>query len=169
MRMRFFQGTALLVSLAAALVTGVFPRPRTAEASERAGPFGCAQDKQAPPLQKPGSGGEERKVAGTWRGESLCVEKGTACHDEVAVYRIAAIPDKPGYLMVSGGKVVDGKEIVMGTGEWRYDSAKRTMSVELPRGVITLKADGDRLEGTFILPDKTVLRRISLKRSTSGE
>ena len=110
-------------------------------------------------------GGEEQKLAGTWRGESLCVEKGTACHDEVAVYRIAVIPSKPGYLMVSGGKVVDGKEIAMGTGEWRYDSAKRTLSVELPRGVITLKADGDKLEGTFILPDKTILRRITMKKS----
>ena len=52
----------------------------------------------------------------------------------------------------------------MGTGEWRYDSGKRTMSVELPRGVITLKADGEKLEGTYTLPDKTVLRRITLKK-----
>ena len=92
------------------------------------------------------------------------MEKGTACHDEVAVYGIAAIAGKSGYLLVTGGKVVDGKEIVMGTGEWRYDSATSTMSVELPRGVITLKADGDKLEGTFTLPDKTILRRITLKK-----
>jgi len=105
------------------------------------------------------------KLAGTWRGDSLCVEKGTGCHDEVAVYRITTIPGKRGYLVVTGGKVVDGKEIVMGSGEWRYDSAKRTLTVELPRGVITLKLDGDKLEGTFTLPDKTVLRRITLKKS----
>jgi hypothetical protein len=67
--------------------------------------------------------------------------------------------------MVSGGRVVEGKEIVMGTGKWRYDSTKRTLSVELPRGVITLKADGEKLEGTFTLPDKTILRRITLKKS----
>jgi hypothetical protein len=172
MTIRFFRATALGICLAPGLAYGVSAMPQTTEASERAGPFptwsessiGCTQDKQAPPLEKPSSDGEERKLAGTWRGDSLCVEKGTACHDEVAVYRIAAIPGKPGYLMVSGGKVVDGKEIVMGTGEWRYDSDKRTMSVELPRGVITLKADGDKLEGTFTLPDKTVLRRITLKR-----
>jgi hypothetical protein len=130
-----------------------------------AGDLAMAQN----PAANSSVGGEERKLAGTWRGESLCVEKGTACHDEVAIYRIAAIPGKPGYLMVSGGKVVDGREIVMGTGEWRYDSVKRTMSVELSRGVITLKADGEKLEGTFALPDKTVLRRISLKRVASGE
>jgi hypothetical protein len=63
------------------------------------------------------------------------------------------------------GRVVDGKEIVMGSGEWRYDSAKRTLSVELPRGVLTLKADADKLEGTFTLPDMTILRRIKLKKA----
>jgi hypothetical protein len=158
MKIRFLQASALLIALAAALVPGVFAMAQNAEASERAG--------QAPPLQKSDSGGAEAKLVGTWRGDSLCVEKGTACHDEVAVYRIAAIAGKPGYLMVSGGKVVDGKEIVMGTVEGRYDSGKRTLSVELPRGVITLKADGDKLEGTYVLPDKTVLRRITLKRGS---
>jgi hypothetical protein len=146
MKIRFLQATALGISLAAALVPGSFAMPQNAPANSA-------------------SGGAEAKLVGTWRGDSLCVEKGTACHDEVAVYRIAAVPGKPGTVMVSGGKVVDGKEIVMGTGEGRYDSAKRTLSVELPRGVITLKADGDRLEGTYVLPDKTVLRRISLKKA----
>jgi hypothetical protein len=113
-----------------------------------------------------GSGGDEdSRLPGTWRGDSLCAEKGTSCHDEIAVYRIASIPSKPGYLMVTGGKVVDGKEIVMGAGEWRHDSAKHTLTVELPRGVITLKVDGEKLEGAFLLPDKTVFRRITLKKS----
>jgi hypothetical protein len=146
MKIRFLQATALGISLGVALVPGVFAKAQNA------------------PANSP-SGGAEAKLAGTWRGDSLCVEKGTACHDEIAVYRITAIAGKPGYVMVSGGKVVDGKEIVMGTGEGRYDSAKRTLSVELPRGLITLKADGDKLEGTFTLPDKTVLRRISLKKA----
>ena len=146
MKIRFSQAAALGIFLGAALFPGV---------------SAIAQN----PAANSSSGGEERKLAGTWRGDSLCVEKGTACHDEVAVYRIATIPGKPGFLLVTGGKVVDGKEIVMGTGEWRYDSAKRTLSVELPRGVITLKAEGDKLEGTFVLPDKTVLRRITLKRA----
>jgi len=66
--------------------------------------------------------------------------------------------------MVTGGKVVDGKEVVMGSGEWRYDSEKHTLTGDLPKGIITLKIDGDKIEGTFILPDKTVLRRITLKK-----
>ncbi|SRR5712691_6096819 len=146
MKIRFFRAAAFGICLAAALVPGVLAMPQN-------------------PAANGSGGGEEARLVGTWRGDSLCVEKGTTCHDEVAVYRIADLPGKPGYLLVSGGKVVDGKEIVMGTGEWRYDSGKRTLSVELPRGVITLKANGDKLEGTFTLPDKTVLRRITLKRA----
>src|SRR6266849_5042521 len=150
MKIRFFQATGLRISLGISLAGALVP-----------GVFAIAQN---PPANN-SSAGEERKLPGTWRDDSLCVEKGTACHDEIAVYRIAAIPGKPAYLLVTGGKVVDGKEIVMGTGEWRYDSTKHTLTVDLPRGVMTLKADGDKLEGTFTLPDKSILRRISLKKS----
>jgi hypothetical protein len=146
MRISFFHAAGLGVLLAATLVPAVVAIP------------------QNPPVTA-SSANEESKLPGTWRGDSLCVEKGGACHDEIAVYRIAAVPGKPGYLLVTGGKVVDGKEIVMGSGEWRYDNNKHTLTVELPRGVITLKADGDKLEGTFTLPDKTILRRITLKKS----
>jgi hypothetical protein len=108
---------------------------------------------------------DESKIEGTWRGVSVCVERGTSCHDEIAVYRIAAIRGKPGYLTVTGGKVVDGKEIVMGSGEWRYDRGKHTLTAELPTGVITLRIDHDKIEGTFTLPDQTVFRQIRLKKS----
>jgi len=135
MRIPFSWGASLAVWLAASLVFTIAAIPQNAPVNA------SATD-------------DESKIAGTWRGDSVCVEKGTSCHDEIAVYRIAAIPGKRGYLTVTGGKVVGGKEIVMGSGEWRYD-----------RGVITLKIDGDKIEGTFILPDKTVLRRITLKKS----
>jgi hypothetical protein len=146
MRVRILQNATLRIMLAGGLVPGIVAMAQNA------------------PAKSP-NGEEEGKLAGTWRGDSVCVEKGTACHDEIAVYRISAIPNKPGYLLVSGGKVVDGSEIVMGTGEWRYDGSKHTLSVDLPRGTITLKADGGRLQGTFTLPDKTVLRRITLKKA----
>ena len=133
MRIQFFRVVAIVFSVSVSFVPVAVAIPQNAPASAS-------------------RAGEERKLEGTWRGDSLCVEKGAACHDEVAVYRIATMPGKRGYLMVTGGKAVDGKEIVMGSGE-------------LPRGVITLKLNGDKLEGTFILPDKTVFRRITLKKS----
>ena len=108
---------------------------------------------------------QEVGLRGVWRGHSTCVVKSSPCHDEVNVYRITPIAGRPNWYTVSADKVVDGKEVEMGSGEWRYDNGKRTLTGELPRGVITLKLDGDKLEGTFTLPNKTVLRRITLKKS----
>ncbi|PYT41444.1 MAG: hypothetical protein DMG45_13465 [Acidobacteria bacterium] len=106
LRIQFFRVVAIVFSVSVSFVPVAVAIPQNAPASAS-------------------RAGEERKLEGTWRGDSLCVEKGTACHDEVAVYRIAAIPGKRGLLMVTGGKIADGKEIVMGSGEWRYDSGKR--------------------------------------------
>ena len=137
---------ALAVCLAASLVSAIAAIPQNAQGSS------SATD-------------DESKIEGTWRGDSVCIQKGTSCHDEIAVYRISAIPGTHGHFMVSGGKVVDGREVAMGSGDFRYDSEKHTLTGELPRGVVTLKIDGDKIEGTYILPDKTVLRRITLKKS----
>src|SRR5437016_13646359 len=115
MRMPLLRIVAITVSLSASLLSAVVAIPQSPTAS--------ASITSA-----------ESKLAGTWRGHSLCVEKGTACHDEVAVYRIAAIPGKRGLLMVTGGQIADGNEIGMGSGEWRYDRGKGPMHGDLPRG-----------------------------------
>ena len=107
---------------------------------------------------------DESSIAGIWRGDSICVQKNTACHDEVAVYRVSVIPGKHELVYVSGRKVVDGKEVVMGSGEWRFDAGTHTLSTELPLGDIVLVVNGDKMQGTFTLRDKTVLRHITLKR-----
>ena len=106
----------------------------------------------------------ESSVIGVWRGNSICVPRNTACRDEVAVYRVSAVPGKHGYVYVSGGKVIDGKEVVMGSGDWRFDASTHTLSTEVPAGEIVLVADGNTMQGTFTLHDKTVLRHITLKR-----
>ena len=146
MKIALARVVALAVCLAASLVSAIAVIPQNAQGSS------SATD-------------DESKIEGTWRGDSVCIQKGTSCHDEIAVYRISAIPGRHGHFMVSGGKVVDGREVAMGSGDFRYDSEKHTLTGELPRGVVTLKIDGDQIEGTYILPDKTVLRRITLKKS----
>ena len=107
---------------------------------------------------------EADPVAGIWRGHSICTVKDSPCHDEVNVYHVSAIPVKPGIYFVSGNKVVDGKEEVMGTGEWRYDARTHELVYEFPRGVFHLKIDGERMEGDLKLPDGTLYRRIFLQR-----
>ena len=104
------------------------------------------------------------RVAGVWRGHSVCMVKNSPCHDEVNVYHVSAIPQKPGTYFVSGNKVVDGKEEVMGTAEWKYDAVTHTLSHEFPRGVFRLKLEGDKLDGDLKLPDGTLYRQISLQR-----
>ena len=102
------------------------------------------------------------QVAGTWRGNSVCTVKDSPCHDEENIYRISEVAGKPGLFSVTGSKVVNGKEIVMGTGEWKYDAEKHTLEADLSGGSFQFTVDGNRMEGTLSLPDNTVYRRVHL-------
>ena len=104
------------------------------------------------------------RVVGVWRGHSTCMVKTSPCHDEVNVYHVSAIPAMPGIYFVSGNKVMDGKEEVMGTGEWRYEAATHTLVYEFPRGVFRLKIEVDNMTGDLKLPDGTLYREIQLQR-----
>jgi hypothetical protein len=104
------------------------------------------------------------EIVGTWRGHSTCTVKDSPCHDERNVYRVAEIPGKPDLVRVTGGKIVDGKEIVMGTSDWKYDLEKKTLEWEGPHGTFRLGVQGDTMEGTLTDKDGTVYRRISLKK-----
>ena len=106
----------------------------------------------------------DEQVAGVWRGHSVCVVRNSPCHDEVNVYRVSAIAAKPGIYFVSGNKIVDGKEEVMGTGEWKYDAKTRELVYEFPRGVFRLRIEGGKMEGDLKLPDGTLYRRIYLEK-----
>lgn len=104
------------------------------------------------------------ELAGVWRGNSVCTVKDSPCHDEVNVYRISTIPSKPTKFLVSADKIVDGKEEVMGTGEWTYDQGTHSLVYEFPRGVFRLKISGTRIAGELTLPDGTLYRRIYLEK-----
>jgi hypothetical protein len=116
------------------------------------------------PSQRSGaqSAANDTPVVGTWRGNSTCMVKESPCRDEVNVYRIFKIEGKPGVVSVTGSKIVEGKEIVMGKAfEWKYDPQKHVL--ESPDGSFRFVLDGDNLEGT-LTKDRTVFRRVSLKR-----
>lgn len=101
------------------------------------------------------------QIVGTWRGNSTCMVKESPCRDEVNVYRISKIAGKPGLVSVTGSKIVEDQEIVMGTFEWKYDAQKHAL--ESCDGAFRFTLDGDKLEGT-LTKDKTVFRRIYLKK-----
>jgi hypothetical protein len=101
-------------------------------------------------------------IARVWRGHSVCVDKNGPCHDEVNVYRFSRVTANSNEFSVTASKVVDGKEIVMGSGSWKYDEKTRTVETEKP--LIRLTIDGKKMEGALSLADGTAYRRIYLEK-----
>lgn len=106
---------------------------------------------------------DEQSVAGTWRGDSICVTEGS-CHNESVVYYIKDVPNRPDVVMIQADKIVDGKAITMGSGEWQYDRAQRKLEWRTPRQVWLINITGDRMDGTLTLADKTVFRKMTLQK-----
>jgi hypothetical protein len=107
---------------------------------------------------------DESRLLGDWRGDSTCVATGTACRDEKVVYHIAKVPGKPGYVSVTGDKIVSGATVTMGTLEFRYDADKETLVREQTQGIWFFTVDGNKMEGTLTGRDKTIFRRVTLKK-----
>ena len=101
-------------------------------------------------------------IAGVWRGHSVCLDKNSPCHDEVNVYRFLRVAGSPNEFSVTASKVVDGKEIVMGSGAWKYDEKRKAVESEKPP--IRLGIDGKKMEGALRLADGTAYRRIYLEK-----
>jgi len=104
----------------------------------------------------------EPRIAGVWRGNSVCQVKDSPCHDETNVYRFSAIAGKPGAFSVIGSKIVDGKEIEMGSSEWHYDASKHELDSTMPAATLRFILEGDKMDGTLTLLQGTVYRKIHL-------
>lgn len=114
-------------------------------------------------------------AVGTWTGESICTDKNRpACKNEVVVYRIEEISGRPGVLLLLADKIIEGKRDPMGKLECKYDEAEGALSCEFTRrrthGLWQFKVSGDQMEGTLVLlPDKTVGRRVKVRRVKDDE
>ena len=108
-------------------------------------------------------------AAGTWSGESICVGNRPACKNEIVVYRLEPVAGKSTVITVLADKIIEGKRVPMGKLDFQFDEAKRTLSCEFTRGnthgVWEFRITGDTMEGTgIVLPDKSVARRVKVKR-----
>jgi len=102
---------------------------------------------------------------GTWRGESICQVKPSGCNDEHALYRVTAIGQSKDRVNLSGGKIVDGREVNMGSSECSYDDKTRALDCPLPNGsTIRLVVNGTTMEGRMTMRDGTFWRKISLHK-----
>lgn len=81
-------------------------------------------------------------VTGTWKGTSVCQQKNSPCHDEIAVYH-AEKTNLPGQYRFAMNKVVNGQEEEMGVLTFLYDKkaqayfdrhrAQRGLAIYRPR------------------------------------
>lgn len=108
--------------------------------------------------------GAKSQISGTWRGNSECVVKNGPCHDETNVYRFSEVAAQPDWFSGTGSKVVNGKEVSMGTLNWQYDAKSHILESKNPNGVFRFVVGDDKMEGTLLLPDATVYRRIHLTK-----
>ena len=110
------------------------------------------------------AGAVRGKIAGVWRGNSVCLDKNSSCHDEVNVYRFLPVAGKDTFV-VTASKVVDGREIEMGRSEFKYDEKTKSVECEKPRIRLTILRD-NWMEGALTLEDGKEYRKIRLKKAS---
>jgi len=108
-------------------------------------------------------------VLGAWHGRSDCVQKGTACNDEITQYHFMPAPGDPDSLRLDAEKLVNGTYASMGILTFGYDPVHHTWSSEFGNGnthvLWSFEIAGDRLVGSCVrLPDRTPVRRVSAVR-----
>ena len=109
---------------------------------------------------------EDYAIVGDWRGDSICMARESACRDEDSLYHVAKLAGKPGWFSMKLDKIVDGKPVTMGTTECSYDSAKRALTCEFPRGVFRFTIQANKMAGTMSLTDGTLWRKLALSKSS---
>ncbi|HEX4823746.1 MAG TPA: dipeptidase [Candidatus Polarisedimenticolaceae bacterium] len=107
--------------------------------------------------------------AGVWRGVSTCVKDDVhpACKDETVVYRIAA--KDAVHASMDAFKIVDGKELLMGSIDFAYDAAKDAWVGDFQNETVHIRwsyrVRGDEMLGTLVdLPSNHLSRQAFAKR-----
>jgi hypothetical protein len=118
----------------------------------------------SPTMAQNSGSSHDDPLAGDWHGDSICQVRNGPCHDEEALYRFTPISGKTGRFSLDGHKIVDGKPVLMGTMECSFDSKQSLVECEWNRGSLHLVVDGNKMQGTMNNPDKTVARKINLKK-----
>lgn len=109
------------------------------------------------------SGADQTKLAGDWKGESICLANKPPCTDEKVVYHFGD-PDGAGLVEVSADKIVDGRAIGMGTVKMQYDKEKGALFAKDGPRVWRFNIHGKSMDGTLTVPDNVVMRKVTLTR-----
>lgn len=115
--------------------------------------------------QSPAARPSASESVGVWTGASICQQRQSACRDESVIYTITADDKNPRVVLISADKVVDGRRINMGSGGYDFDAASHTLTHSDQYGSWKLTIAGSEMSGSMTLPDGTLFRRVSLKKS----
>src|SRR5262249_51194951 len=107
---------------------------------------------------------DEQALVGDWRGDSICVVRPSACHDEKALYHVKKTGNAPNQYSIDADKIVDGKPEYMGTLECTYAPEKHALACSARNLVLNLTLEGNNLNGPMSLHDATLWRNITLRR-----
>lgn len=110
-------------------------------------------------------------ISGTWEGTSLCQVKPSPCHDEHVIYRVTERSAQ--HYRFDAYKLVDGKELFMGTIDFTFDPAHGELRATIVgnRGSASsrLALKANHLSGSMTLADGTLYRLIEVtKREAHG-
>jgi hypothetical protein len=101
---------------------------------------------------------------GDCAGDSICRVRVSACHDEKVLYHVKA-GDQSDHLVITGSKIVGGKEVVMGTiPDCKWNATAASIRCYYSRGTLAFDVNGDKMGGTLTTDDGLVLRKITLLR-----
>jgi hypothetical protein len=117
-----------------------------------------------PSVARPHAGAQTAKLAGDWKGTSLCTIKSSPCHDENVIYHVTE-PNPAGDLTIQMDKIVEGKPEFMVTLDCKFDSRASTVTCPMKNGEWRFTVAANKMTGTLKLPDGTLYRNISVQRS----
>lgn len=107
---------------------------------------------------------DRAKLAGNWSGDSICLDRQSACHDEKVVYRISLYPNDATRVKVQGDKIVNGRAVTMGTDDYKWDEKTNTMTHDDQYGAWKIVVKGNTMDGMMTSPAGTPFRHLTLKK-----
>jgi hypothetical protein len=112
---------------------------------------------------KAGAAEDLGRLAGNWSGDSICVDRQSACHDEKVVYRISIYQGDTTRVKIQADKIVDEKPVTMGAEDYKFDRELGVLSHEDEHGAWKIVVNGNRLDGTMTV-NGAQFRKLTLKK-----
>ena len=104
---------------------------------------------------------------GRWVGDSHCVGAHPGCHEEHVIYQVDSAG--PHRATLDGFRVAGRDTVDMGPLSCERADREPALACHTPNGTWNFRVVQNRLEGTLILNDSTVMRRVIAYRAQPSQ